>query len=98
MTTQGPFGQWRSALQKQTNPVCPLGLIQRYREELEVRHNARRAVKANKQKLLKFLLLCGDAAYSMLFGEVEINRFLSHLDQEQRASAFTWNLAIANLF
>lgn len=32
-----------------TNPSCPPGLIQRYREALEARHDARRTVASDER-------------------------------------------------
>ena len=78
------------------NPNQPPSLIQRYREELQVRHYARRTVASYQiwlRRFLRFLRM----RQLLEMGEVEINAFLSHLAPEERVSASTQNLALAAL-
>jgi len=63
------------------SPPRPAGLIQRYREELQARHYARRTV----------------AIYSPEMGSEEVNAFLTHLAVEGRVSASTQNQALSAL-
>ena len=78
------------------NPNRPPGLIQRYREELQVRHYARRTVTSYEQWLRRFLRF-HRMRHPREMGEVEINAFLSHLATEERVSASTQNQALAAL-
>jgi integron integrase len=79
-----------------TNQARPPGLIQRYREELQVRHYARRTVSSYEQWLRRFLRF-HQMRHPRQMGEAEINAFLSHLATEQRVSASTQNQALAAL-
>jgi len=78
------------------NPNRPPGLIQRYREELQVRHYARRTVSSYEHWLRRFLRF-HQMRHPREMGEVEINAFLSHLATEERVSASTQNQALAAL-
>jgi len=64
----------------------PPGLIQRYREELRVRHYARRTVSSYEQWLRRFLRF-HRMRHTREMGEAEINAFLSHLGTEEGVSA-----------
>ena len=79
-----------------TNQSRPPGLIQRYREELQVRHYARRTVSSYEQWLRRFLRF-HQMRHPRQMGEAEINAFLSHLATEERVSASTQNQALAAL-
>lgn len=79
-----------------TNQARPPGLIQRYREELQVRHFARRTVSSYEQWLRRFLRF-HQMRHPRQMGEAEINAFLSHLATEERVSASTQNQALAAL-
>jgi len=72
------------------------GLIQRYREELQARHYARRTVATYEQCLRRFLRF-HRMRHPRQMGEAEINAFLSHLATEERVSASTQNQALAAL-
>jgi len=72
------------------------GLIQRYREELQARHYARRTVATYEQWLRRFLRF-HRMRHPRQMGEAEINAFLSHLATEERVSASTQNQALAAL-
>jgi site-specific recombinase XerD len=80
-----------------TSPSRPPGLIQRYREALEVRHYARRTVSAYEQWLRR------DLRFHQMrppreMGEAEINAFLSHLATEEGGcGASIQNQALAAL-
>lgn len=76
--------------------VRPPGLIQRYREELQVRHYARRTVESYEHWLKRFLRF-HRMRHPRTMGEAEINAFLSHLATEERVSASTQNQALAAL-
>ena len=79
-----------------TSQSRPPGLIQRYREELQVRHYARRTVKTYEQWLRRFLRF-HRPRHPRQMGEGEINAFLSHLATEEGVSASTQNQALAAL-
>jgi integron integrase len=79
-----------------TNPNRPPGLIQRYREELQARHYARRTVSSYEHWLRRFLRF-HRMRHPRTMGEAEINAFLSHLATEERVSASTQNQALAAL-
>jgi site-specific recombinase XerD len=79
-----------------TNPKRPPGLIQRYREELQARHYARRTVSSYEHWLRRFLRF-HRMRHPRTMGEAEINAFLSHLATEERVSASTQNQALAAL-
>lgn len=72
------------------------GLIQRYREELQVRHYARRTVNTYEQWLRRFLRFHG-RRHPREMGSAEVNAFLSHLAVELQVSASTQNQALAAL-
>jgi site-specific recombinase XerD len=72
-------------------------LILRYREELQVRHYARRTVTSYKQWLRRFVRF-HRMRHPRQMGEAEINAFLSHLATEEGVSASTQNQALAALF
>ncbi len=74
----------------------PPGLIQRYREELQVRHYARRTVNTYEQWLRRFLRFHG-RRHPREMGSAEVNAFLSHLAVELQVSASTQNQALAAL-
>ncbi|MCP9816483.1 integron integrase [Synechococcus sp. GreenBA-s] len=74
----------------------PPGLIQRYREELQVRHYARRTVKTYEQWLRRFLRFHG-RRHPREMGSAEVNAFLSHLAVDLQVSASTQNQALAAL-
>jgi len=72
------------------------GLIQRYREELQVRHYARRTVNTYEQWLRRFLRF-HRLRHPREMGSAEVNAFLSHLAVERKVSASTQNQALASL-
>lgn len=74
----------------------PAGLIQRYREELEVRHYARRTVKTYEQWLRRFLRFHG-LRHPRTMGSAEVNAFLTHLAVGLKVSPSTQNQALAAL-
>ena len=78
------------------SPQGSPGLIQRYREELQARHYARRTVATYEQWLRRFLRF-HQMRHPRQMGEAEINAFLSHLATEERVSASTQNQALAAL-
>ncbi len=79
-----------------TSQVRPPGLIQRYGEELQARHYARRTVFSYEQWLRRFLRF-HRPRHPRQMGEAEINAFLSHLATEEGVSASTQNQALAAL-
>ena len=72
------------------------GLIQRYREELQVRHYARRTVKTYEQWLRRYLRF-HNMRHPREMGNVEVNAFLSHLAVDMNVSPSTQNQALAAL-
>jgi integrase len=78
------------------NPPRPPGLIQRYREELQARHYARRTVETYEQWLRRFLRFHG-MRHPREMGSEEVNAFLTHLAVEGNVSAYTQNQALAAL-
>jgi integron integrase len=74
----------------------PPGLIQRYREELQARHYARRTVKTYEQWLRRFLRFHG-RRHPRQMGSAEVNAFLTHLAVDLQVSASTQNQALAVL-
>ena len=72
------------------------GLVERYREELQARHCARRTVEAYAQWLRRFLRFHG-MRHPRQMGSDEVNGFLSHLAVERKVSAFTQNQALSAL-
>ena len=79
-----------------TKEAKPPGLIQRYREELQVRHYARRTVKTYEQWLRRFLNFHA-RRHPREMGSVEVNAFLSHLAVDLQVSPSTQNQALAAL-
>jgi len=71
-------------------------LIQRYREELQVRHYARRTVNTYEQWLRRFLRF-HRMRHPREMGSAEVKGFLSHLAVDQKVSASTQNQALAAL-
>ena len=63
----------------------PPGLIQRYREELQVRHYARRTVKTYEQWLRRYLRF-HNMRHPREMGNVEVNAFLSHLAVDRKST------------
>ena len=74
----------------------PPGLIQRYREELQARHYARRTVATYEQWLRRFLRF-HQLRHPREMGSAEVNAFLTHLAVEGQVSASTQNQAMAAL-
>lgn len=74
----------------------PPGLIQRYREELQVRHYARRTVQTYEQWLRRFLRFHG-LRHLREMGSAEVNAFLSHLAVDLNVSPSTQNQALSAL-
>ncbi|CAK6701321.1 integron integrase [Synechococcus sp. CBW1107] len=72
------------------------GLIQRYREELQVRHYARRTVTTYEQWLRRFLRFHG-RRHPREMGSSEVNAFLNHLAVDLQVSASTQNQALSAL-
>jgi integron integrase len=72
------------------------GLIQRYREELQVRHYARRTVNTYEQWLRRFLRF-HRMRHPREMGSSEVNAFPSHLAVDLQVSASTQNQALAAL-
>jgi integron integrase len=71
-------------------------LIQRYREELQVRHYARRTVNTYEQWLRRFLRF-HRMQHPRAMGSSEVNAFLSHLAVDLKVSASTQNQALSAL-
>jgi integron integrase len=78
------------------SPPRPAGLIQRYREELQARHYARRTVNTYEQWLRRFLRF-HQLRHPREMGSVEVNAFLTHLAVDLQVSASTQNQALAAL-
>jgi len=74
----------------------PPGLIQRYREELQARHYARRTVATYEQWLRRFLRF-HQLRHPRTMGSKEVNAFLTHLAVEGQVSASTQNQALSAL-
>jgi len=74
----------------------PPGLIQRYREELQARHYARRTVDTYEQWLRRFLRFHG-MRHPREMGSADVNAFLTHLAVEGKVSASTQNQALSAL-
>jgi len=72
------------------------GLIQRYREELQARHYARRTVATDEQWLRRFLRF-HQRRHPREMGSAEVNAFLTHLAVEGQVSASTQNQALSAL-
>ena len=77
-------------------PSRPPGLIQRYREELQARHYARRTVETYEQWLRRFLRF-HRLRHPREMGSAEVNAFLTHLAVEGQVSASTQNQALSAL-
>lgn len=78
------------------NPTRPAGLIQRYRDELQARHYARRTVAAYEQWLRRFLRF-HQLRHPREMGSEEVNAFLTHLAVDEQVSASTQNQALSAL-
>jgi site-specific recombinase XerD len=78
------------------SPPRPAGLIQRYREELQARHYARRTVDTYEQWLRRFLRF-HQLRHPREMGSAEVNAFLTHLAVELHVSASTQNQALSAL-
>ena len=74
----------------------PPGLIQRYREELQARHYARRTVDTYVQWLRRFLRF-HQLRHPREMGSAEVNAFLTHLAVEGQVSTSTQNQALSAL-
>ncbi|MFZ9462226.1 MAG: integron integrase, partial [Vulcanococcus sp.] len=79
-----------------SEPKRAPGLIQRYREELQTRHYARRTVKTYEQWLRRFLRF-HSLRHPREMGSDEVNAFLSHLAVELQVSPSTQNQALSAL-
>ena len=79
-----------------TNPARAPKLVQRYREELQARHYARRTVATYEQWLRRFLRF-HDLRHPRELGSAEVNAFLTHLAVKLRVSASTQNQALSAL-
>ena len=90
-----PDGRGNSAV-AMANDTSPPGLIQRYREELQVRHYARRTVDTYEQWLRRFLRF-HQLRHPREMGSAEVNAFLTHLAVEGQVSASTQNQSLAAL-
>ena len=78
------------------SPPRPAGLIQRYREELQARHDARRTVDTDEQWLRRFLRF-HQRRHPRRMGSMEVKAFLTHLAEEFHVSASTQNQALSPL-
>jgi len=78
------------------SPPRSPGLIQRYREELQARHYARRTVDTYEQWLRRFLRF-HRPRHPREMGSAEVNAFLTHLAVELHVSASTQNQALSAL-
>ena len=78
------------------SPTRPPGLIQRYREELQARHYARRTVNTYEQWLRRFLRF-HQRRHPREMGSEEVNAFLTRLAEEGQVSASTQNQALLAL-
>ena len=78
------------------SPQRSPGLIQRYREELQARHYARRTVATYEQWLRRFLRF-HQRRHPREMGSAEVNAFLTHLAVEGQVSASTQNQALSAL-
>ncbi|EDY38052.1 integron integrase [Cyanobium sp. PCC 7001] len=74
----------------------PPGLIQRYREELQTRHYARRTVTTYEQWLRRYLRF-HSLRHPREMGSAEVNAFLTHLAVDLQVSASTQNQALSAL-
>jgi integron integrase len=78
------------------NTPRPPGLIQRYREELQARHYAKRTVTTYEQWLRRFLRFHG-RRHPREMGSGEVNAFLTHLAVDLQVSPSTQNQALSAL-
>ncbi|QVL53822.1 MAG: integron integrase [Cyanobium sp. M30B3] len=78
------------------NTPRPPGLIQRYREELQARHYAKRTVATYEQWLRRFLRFHG-RRHPREMGSGEVNAFLTHLAVDLKVSPSTQNQALSAL-
>jgi len=76
-----------------TDDTRPPALIQRYREELQARHYARRTVDTYVQWLRRYLRF-DQLRHPREMGSAEVNAFLTHLAVEGQVSASTQNQAL----
>jgi site-specific recombinase XerD len=74
----------------------PPGLIQSFREELQVRHYARRTVTTYEQWLRRFLRF-HRMRHPREMGSAEVEAFLTHLAVDLQVSASTQNQSLAAL-
>jgi site-specific recombinase XerD len=84
---------------RRDTPPCgarPPGLIERYREELQARHDARRTVDTYEQWLRRFLRF-HHRRHPREMGSDEVNAFLTHLAVDLNVSASTQNQALSAL-
>jgi len=72
------------------------GLIQRYREELQARHYAKRTVATYEQWLRRFLRF-HHRRHPREMGSEEVNAFLTHLAVDLQVSASMQNQALSAL-
>ena len=77
------------------SPRSP-GLIERYQEELRVRHYARRTVSTYTQWIRRFLRF-HRLRHPRKMGSDELNAFLSHLVTKEQVSGSTQNQTQAAL-
>ena len=91
-----PEGMPMAAPEIESNRARPPGLIQRYREELQTRHYARRTVDTYEQWLRRFLRF-HRPRHPRQMGSEEVNAFLTHLAVEKRVSPSTQNQALSAL-
>jgi site-specific recombinase XerD len=76
--------------------LASLERSQRYWEELQARHYARRTVNAYEQWLRRFLRFHG-MRHPLEMGSAEVNAFLTHLAVEDQVSSSTQNQALSAL-
>jgi site-specific recombinase XerD len=79
------------------SPPRPARLIQRYREELQARHDARRTVASYEQWLRRRFLRFHHLRHPRAMGSDEVNAFLTHLAVGLHVSASTQNQALSAL-
>lgn len=79
-----------------TSSTRPPGLIQRYRGELQARHDARRTVTTDEQWLRRFLRF-HRPRHPRQMGSAEVNAVLTHLAVDLGVSASTQNQALSAL-
>lgn len=87
MALEAPKGEPReeAVVCWMSSDARPQGLIQRYREELQVRHYARRTVQTDEQWLRRFLRFHG-LRHPREMGSEDVNAFLSHLAVDLKVS------------